>query len=919
MKNAPLFIYVFVICIFSVFITAKSDNAFQTVQTVEASIDSAVFSINQLFDYFTNNGILIDYSVNNDAGMRWPQEYRFSICFQSGIWLIGKDTDSDFRSACPYYSTVLLPGKILPDGTPDDPNQSKYKIYTINRGNTDSFDYLNWPADDGAPVDENGNPLLLGDRTHWFVCNDADPAPHEYVFNTEPIGVECQYTLFGVDSVQGLENVMFVRGLFINKSNDTLDSAYFGLWSDPDVGSAVDDQVGFDTTLALAYCYNGDNLDVNRWGPYFGTKPPTFGTLLLQGPIVASPGDSAHFMGNLRPNTKNIGINSFFSNSCGSLDCPEPENASEAYSYMQGKKIDGTQMINPQTGEPTSIAFPGDPVAGTGWIDDFSPSDRRFLASAGPFTFAPGDSQEIVFAYIVGRGVDRLSSISSLRKTAEYCRLVYENNFRNMVLPVNLYHRPEKLKESYSGTDFTVNIKTADNVSLDQTACSFYYALDSAATFQQLPLSQSSVNPDDYYATLPDDDNEHLIRYYFAVQTTEGETFSLPVAAPDVYFENYIGPDKTAPELAAESQTFQSIFFNSSRKVDGTIEYRDRLPVGAVQLQSKRNNEDWTNEQAVTFTVSPQPRFDSYDYIAEINWSGVVNWNSANYGDIISYRIAVTDSSAAENITAIETGQITIKKLEDIGDFTAVSTTNPATYPKNWIADGWYYKSLSPEAWSVFVLPDSIANYSDNLNATYQFQKKIPVSDYDSLFLRLYQYCSIAAGDTAFIEISPDAQTWYALNKFSNIQYTDQQWATFSLSGQSYCDSCYLRLRFQTDDISEDYIYGWAINRIRLIADSAAVGIVSPENLVYRYRLSPNYPNPFNPGTTISFELQEEVFTTIRIYNLKGQLVQTLVNQKLPAGRHQRIWNADNLPSGIYFYQINAGSFQQTRKCILLK
>ncbi|MCK4640308.1 MAG: T9SS type A sorting domain-containing protein [Candidatus Marinimicrobia bacterium] len=92
---------------------------------------------------------------------------------------------------------------------------------------------------------------------------------------------------------------------------------------------------------------------------------------------------------------------------------------------------------------------------------------------------------------------------------------------------------------------------------------------------------------------------------------------------------------------------------------------------------------------------------------------------------------------------------------------------------------------------------------------------------------------------------------------------------------------------------------------------------------VHEFNLHQNYPNPFNPTTTISFELPKESFTEIRIYNLAGQLVQTLVNEVKPAGRHQITWDAGNLPSGIYFYQIkvenHAGSGIQTKKCVLLK
>jgi len=79
------------------------------------------------------------------------------------------------------------------------------------------------------------------------------------------------------------------------------------------------------------------------------------------------------------------------------------------------------------------------------------------------------------------------------------------------------------------------------------------------------------------------------------------------------------------------------------------------------------------------------------------------------------------------------------------------------------------------------------------------------------------------------------------------------------------------------------------------------------------------YPNPFNPQTRISYTLQESDKVKIKIYNLKGQLVETLVDEYKPAGLHSILWNAENQASGVYFYSIKTGEIETTGKCILLK
>ncbi|MCK4312664.1 MAG: T9SS type A sorting domain-containing protein, partial [Candidatus Cloacimonetes bacterium] len=87
-----------------------------------------------------------------------------------------------------------------------------------------------------------------------------------------------------------------------------------------------------------------------------------------------------------------------------------------------------------------------------------------------------------------------------------------------------------------------------------------------------------------------------------------------------------------------------------------------------------------------------------------------------------------------------------------------------------------------------------------------------------------------------------------------------------------------------------------------------------------------NRPNPFNPSgsgrspqTTISYKLSKSSRISLNIYNIKGELVETLVNKMQQAGNHSVVWNAENISSGIYFYRITAGNYSETKKCVILK
>ena len=106
-----------------------------------------------------------------------------------------------------------------------------------------------------------------------------------------------------------------------------------------------------------------------------------------------------------------------------------------------------------------------------------------------------------------------------------------------------------------------------------------------------------------------------------------------------------------------------------------------------------------------------------------------------------------------------------------------------------------------------------------------------------------------------------------------------------------------------------------ATTDLGFIASSVKTANIIPAG----FSLSQNFPNPFNPTTNISYTLANENHVTIDVFDAKGQKISTLVNDLKSAGTHSAIFNASNLPSGIYYYTITAGSFTETRRMVLLK
>ncbi|MEJ2634376.1 MAG: T9SS type A sorting domain-containing protein [Calditrichia bacterium] len=114
--------------------------------------------------------------------------------------------------------------------------------------------------------------------------------------------------------------------------------------------------------------------------------------------------------------------------------------------------------------------------------------------------------------------------------------------------------------------------------------------------------------------------------------------------------------------------------------------------------------------------------------------------------------------------------------------------------------------------------------------------------------------------------------------------------------------------------------YGWAVEKWIFDGDLAVldIGQISAQ-IPEKYNLQQNYPNPFNPVTTIEFAVEKTGLVNLDIFNIRGQKIAGLVNKTLTPGSYKVSFDAGRLPSGVYFYRLTAGTFQQTKRMILMK
>ncbi len=406
--------------------------------------------------------------------------------------------DPQVRVGGSAYISGLQPGPIMANGQPADPTDPAYQIYRVrpdvypggpsvdlsgdaaaeNYWNPSAplsadqvrlqyeHDWTDWPAkgnpnapDLGAPfqdVNHDGKyepnidiPGVPGaDQTIYYVANDQDTNSTISLYGTLPLGLEVHVTMWAYSQAGALGDMYFKKWDIINKGfqKNTIDSMFVSYWTDVDLGNASDDLVGCDSALSLQYAYNGEPTDQ----VYAPLPPPSIGFDFFEGPTVpGSPTDSAIFEGQVLHGYKNLPMYSAytFTNPGGgyAANFNDPTQGSavgstEFYDFFRGLDRNGAPIIDPITGKPSRFIFSGNPVTRTGWIDGGSmspfmpPRDIRQGMSSGPFTMAPGDTQEVVVGEICAGAVPSVNYLQAISLMEVYDQTAQSafNHFFNL-------------------------------------------------------------------------------------------------------------------------------------------------------------------------------------------------------------------------------------------------------------------------------------------------------------------------------------------------------------------------------------------------------------------------------------------------------------------------------------------------------
>ncbi len=977
-------------------------NQKSSATTADAFPNVSVLDVNNFTTWVHSNGFFDWNSDGfTGLNGTFPKGQPVGVVFAQGFFWGGKVYDRDslmpVRVNGSDYSNGLHPGAILYNSPgnpssgvygPDTTNQqANYHVWRVRRDWSEidltssasqvfgvpenevtadmiqtihdqyENDWNTWPAELGAPyqdVDHNNvynaaidTPGVPGaTQTLWLIANDLYPGVSQNTYGSPPVGIELQMTLWGyhVDGDSPFNNMHFRKYQFIytgRPSGDAtahIDSMYFGVWADPDVGNSDDDFVGTDTSRSVIYAYNGTISDADY--SQFNLNPPAVGWNLLQGPITAEH------------DTVSMASSVYFGS--GSIDddpdLVEYNGTLQWYNILRGFKPrpeypESDPYINPLTGMATPFLLTGNPLNGTGWIDgmDLPPGDRRVVMGIGPFSMALGDTQNVIIAQNVALGHSNLSSVYDLWQTVDYSKAVYKNGFllpaiedtiastpdiaiqqsriiQENLTPDRIINNGEKAKfrlllfndgetlhninisaltpqltsnsnnylESFPAgntTSLVVEIQLPDNYSSDSTQIGII-------------LEPNAMRSDTFYTSVPTKIQNWDVSLHEAdhIEGNAGGQFYYRIAdATQLKHHNY--------EIRIEGDstfTFKDVTDDrivlSDHKLPTMNGYEVPM-VDGLRLYS-------TGDNPGLIWDSTEPR-----WITGVNWGGAVFFGGADVG---------------QNFFG---STLSINEVEPVvlyfqGDSLSGPADGWASKGAEYLRPAYSYEGSGYLPFAAFAV-DAAGN-ERQVNVTFledasagSFNHRWDLGGWDG---SAYKDSLTGGREYVFINKTDydEGATYNGTNDGTVQDVMYAFWAT-QRGNHPYLEGAFTMSFTYTDVFDSSDVYG-------ILMETKTTDALQ---LPTTFNLTQNYPNPFNPTTTIDYALPMSGEVTITIYNLLGREIVRLVDKTQQAGRYSTEWKSVNsagrsVASGVYFYRLTVKDksktlYTKTNKMILLR
>ena len=411
--------------------------------------------------------------------------------------------------------------------------------------------------------------------------------------------------------------------------------------------------------------------------------------------------------------------------------------------------------------------------------------------------------------------------------------------------------------------------------------------------------------------TIPPQRNDTHVNYYILAVDRGSFRGTWPDGAPQNHYTFYVGPDQIPPTLSLVEGPPNTVnllgpygpFIIDAFDANGVDPYQVRLHYFV------------NGESESSAPLGPGP--DEGEFMLE----SLDLDRQLESGDTVHYYFTARDGAHNPN-----TG-----RLPQSGSYALVMTTVEIFEDferyglDHWTVDeGWTLRNdgrySSHSVW--FASP----NYPNNANASMTANLDYDLSPYSSVLLTFFRKQAIRIGDTCFVEASNNGgSTWSRIGAFTDTIYPQIfRYTECDLGPVLSPDAHHYKMRFRF--VSDDTLtwagifiddVGWRVEPMVGVGESG--GQVSDA-----FELLPNYPNPFNPSTSIRFSLPAASDVRLEIFDILGRRVGVLVDERLNAGEYNVAWNGtdadgDAAASGIYFYRLTTGQGTRQAKMTLLR
>ncbi|MBM4158094.1 MAG: T9SS type A sorting domain-containing protein [Ignavibacteria bacterium] len=401
-------------------------------------------------------------------------------------------------------------------------------------------------------------------------------------------------------------------------------------------------------------------------------------------------------------------------------------------------------------------------------------------------------------------------------------------------------------------------------------------------------IVMTSSGGNNWTAGIPGSGNPAVYKYYIKSIDSLGRTALLPYNAPTGYFTFYAGPDTIKPVITHTPITdYPRLYWPATVNCVVT----DNIGIDSVWVRWYKNNPTEIKHFALMNTAGSIYSASFNSTIPEIN-----------FNDLIFYRIFAQDNSSNHNTDSSDLYSFRITERN----------CYPKTTPPKAIYDYQYtYDTITVTGGTEFTVDVNVKLI--NIQHTH-------ISDLYIYLFKGSDSCKLSlnngGGGQNIINCKLDDSSSVSIkNAVAPMTGTWKPESPLSIFDNKPCAGNWILRIYDGFVFDEGTLVDWCIE----ITYSTVSGTVNKIEIPNKYRLSQNFPNPFNPKTRIEFSVPKQNYVTLKIYDILGREVKTLVNELKSPGIYIADFDGSEFSSGVYFYRIEAGDFTDVKKMILIK